>query len=152
MPIYEYQCPQCHAVFEEWLTVRDAGEKNTAPCPHCETVSPHIISNTAFVLKGGGWYVTEYGNRKNSTQDSGQAAAQNAEQASEKGAQSDTTKASEKESASSSSTCDNTSTGTSAKSDNAKTPSSGGSSTQAASQGAPLSSTKNTATTNAAAS
>ncbi len=66
MPIYEYQCPQCQAVFEEWLTVSDAISKNTAPCPHCTTVSPHIISNTAFVLKGGGWYVTEYGSRKDS--------------------------------------------------------------------------------------
>ncbi len=63
MPIYEYQCPQCQQVFEEWLSVSEATDK--APCPQCHTQSSRIISNTAFVLKGGGWYVTEYGNRKN---------------------------------------------------------------------------------------
>ncbi len=63
MPIYEYQCPACHTVFEEWLSVSEATE--TAPCPQCKTEAVHIISNTAFVLKGGGWYVTDYGNRKN---------------------------------------------------------------------------------------
>ncbi len=62
MPIYEYQCPQCQTVFEEWLSVSEATDK--APCPECQTASSRIISNTAFVLKGGGWYVTEYGNRK----------------------------------------------------------------------------------------
>ncbi len=98
MPIYEYQCPQCHAVFEEWLKVSDAGEKNTAPCPHCDAVSPHIISNTAFVLKGGGWYVTEYGNKKSASQDAASVATQGADKGSEKGAENVSEKAPEKQS------------------------------------------------------
>ncbi len=65
MPIYEYQCPQCQTIFEEWLNIKDITD--TAPCPECTTKAPRIISNTAFVLKGGGWYVTEYGNRKNTS-------------------------------------------------------------------------------------
>ncbi len=61
MPIYEYQCPNCHTVFEEWLKSVDESDK---PCPKCHTASPHIVSQTSFALKGEGWYVTEYGNRK----------------------------------------------------------------------------------------
>ena len=62
MPIYEYKCPSCRKVFEEWVKAHDTAPK---PCPDCGTIAPHIVSNTTFVLKGGGWYVTEYGNRKN---------------------------------------------------------------------------------------
>ncbi len=62
MPIYEYTCPKCKKTFEEWLKVSETRE--TAPCPVCGAEAPHIISNTAFVLKGGGWYVTDYGYRK----------------------------------------------------------------------------------------
>jgi len=61
MPIYEYKCPSCRKVFEEWVKARDTAPQ---PCPDCGTASPHIVSHTTFVLKGGGWYVTEYGNRK----------------------------------------------------------------------------------------
>ncbi len=70
MPIYEYQCTQCHTVFEEWLSINSATE--TEPCPECKGEAHRIISNTTFVLKGGGWYTTEYGNRKN---DSAQASS-----------------------------------------------------------------------------
>ena len=62
MPIYEYKCPKCSTVFEEWVKSHDTGPQN---CPDCGTEATHIVSNTTFVLKGGGWYVTEYGNRKN---------------------------------------------------------------------------------------
>jgi putative FmdB family regulatory protein len=61
MPIYEYNCPSCGRVFEEWIT---SHETTPQPCPECGVQAPHIVSNTTFVLKGGGWYVTEYGNRK----------------------------------------------------------------------------------------
>ncbi len=63
MPIYEYQCPECNNIFEEWLNISQATQNS--PCPKCNAQASRIISNTAFVLKGGGWYVTEYGNRKN---------------------------------------------------------------------------------------
>ncbi|MBQ7607568.1 MAG: zinc ribbon domain-containing protein [Desulfovibrionaceae bacterium] len=67
MPIYEYECPSCGRIFEEWVKVSEAhGEE---ACPACGTPSPRVISHTSFVLKGGGWYVTEYGYRKGVNED-----------------------------------------------------------------------------------
>lgn len=34
------------------------------PCPTCGAASPRVLSNTSFVLKGAGWYVSDYGYRK----------------------------------------------------------------------------------------
>lgn len=62
MPIYEYQCSQCHHVFEEWLKASEMTEGQT--CPQCGGEAHHILSQTSFVLKGGGWYVDDYGYRK----------------------------------------------------------------------------------------
>lgn len=67
MPIYEYQCPQCGHVFEEWVKAAEAHGQE--PCPQCGTASPRVISQTSFVLKGGGWYVSDYGYRKNIKED-----------------------------------------------------------------------------------
>lgn len=63
MPIYEFQCPKCNKVFEEWCA-HISEDHHQEPCPDCGTISPRIISNTSFVLEGGGWYVTDYGYRK----------------------------------------------------------------------------------------
>jgi putative FmdB family regulatory protein len=62
MPIYEYACTKCENIFEEWLKFSE--ERESAACPRCGGEARRIISNTAFVLKGGGWYVTDYGYRK----------------------------------------------------------------------------------------
>ena len=67
MPIYEYACPNCRNVFENWLKLSETTEN--APCPKCGGRAQHIISHTAFVLKGGGWYVTDYGYRKGANED-----------------------------------------------------------------------------------
>ncbi len=62
MPIYEYRCPKCQKVFEEWSHITE--DHPEEPCPDCGTSSPRIMSSTSFVLEGGGWYVTDYGYRK----------------------------------------------------------------------------------------
>lgn len=62
MPIYEYNCPVCQQTFEEWLRSNEAAP--TRPCPECGANAERIISNSTFILKGSGWYVTEYGNQK----------------------------------------------------------------------------------------
>ncbi len=62
MPIYEYRCPKCQKIFEEWSNITE--DHPEEPCPDCGTASPRIMSSTSFVLEGGGWYVTDYGYRK----------------------------------------------------------------------------------------
>lgn len=62
MPIYEYHCDACDHDFEEWH--KHADDIQHVPCPECKSDAHRVISNTSFQLKGGGWYVTEYGNRK----------------------------------------------------------------------------------------
>ncbi len=61
MPIYEYRCNDCHQLFEEWQKDFQEREVN---CPICGGTSPRLISNSAFVLKGSGWYATDYCNRR----------------------------------------------------------------------------------------
>lgn len=77
MPIYEYLCKDCEQIFEEWQ--KDFSER-VAACPICGGDAQRIISHTSFVLKGTGWYVTDYqGGRANggngaSATDNGEAA------------------------------------------------------------------------------
>ncbi|MDR1684894.1 MAG: zinc ribbon domain-containing protein [Desulfovibrio sp.] len=63
MPIYEYRCGSCGQLFEEWTRQVDDGTGERS-CPLCRGKARRIISNTSFALKGGGWYVTEYGTHK----------------------------------------------------------------------------------------
>ena len=69
MPIYEYACPKCHHEFEEWGKASESHKEEA--CPVCGTKSPRVISRTSFVLKGDGWYVSDYGYRKGITEDGG---------------------------------------------------------------------------------
>lgn len=58
MPIYEYQCDECGQVFEK---MKKRSDPEPGECPQCGAVDPRrTISQTAFQLKGGGWYVTDY--------------------------------------------------------------------------------------------
>lgn len=57
MPIYEYRCRDCAQLFEEWQ--KDYQERSM-PCPVCGGGAERLISNTSFVLKGGGWYADLY--------------------------------------------------------------------------------------------
>jgi len=61
MPIYEYRCSDCGQIFEEWQ--KDFKEKEYS-CPVCGGKAQRLISNTSFVLKGSGWYVTDYTNKR----------------------------------------------------------------------------------------
>ena len=61
MPIYEYACQECKQTFEEW---QKGFEERELPCPVCGGKSTRLISNSSFILKGGGWYVTDYSGRK----------------------------------------------------------------------------------------
>lgn len=60
MPIYEYECQDCKQIFEEW---QSGYEEQELTCPVCGGTSKRLISNTSFILKGSGWYVTDYGGK-----------------------------------------------------------------------------------------
>jgi putative FmdB family regulatory protein len=79
MPIYEYRCNECGQVFEEWQ--RDFKNRQMA-CPVCKGESERIMSNTTFVLKGGGWYVTDYSKSGSAASAAGGAAKPAAAEAS----------------------------------------------------------------------
>jgi putative FmdB family regulatory protein len=57
MPIYEYQCESCNRQFE---VMQRMTEPLLATCEKCGGHVRRLISQTSFVLKGGGWYVTDY--------------------------------------------------------------------------------------------
>ena len=61
MPIYEYGCERCGHEFER-------EQRITAPpvktCPECKSRRvKRLISQTSFVLKGGGWYSDLYASK-----------------------------------------------------------------------------------------
>ncbi|HEX8949510.1 MAG TPA: FmdB family zinc ribbon protein [Dissulfurispiraceae bacterium] len=62
MPIYEYECTTCRKR-QEIMQRHDAAPLTT--CPECGGQMKKLISNTSFVLRGTGWYKTDYASSKN---------------------------------------------------------------------------------------
>jgi putative FmdB family regulatory protein len=62
MPIYEYLCEKCKHEFEREQRITDDPVKT---CPECRSRRvKKLISQTSFVLKGGGWYSDLYSSTK----------------------------------------------------------------------------------------
>jgi putative FmdB family regulatory protein len=62
LPIYEYQCEKCAHEFEREQRITEDPVK---VCPKCRAKKVRrLISRTAFVLKGGGWYSDLYSSAK----------------------------------------------------------------------------------------
>jgi len=61
MPIYEYRCSGCGKHHEIMQRIT---EKPLTTCPDCGGEMKKMISNTSFVLKGTGWYITDYARDK----------------------------------------------------------------------------------------
>jgi putative FmdB family regulatory protein len=59
MPIYEYECLQCQEVIE---AVQKISDEPLSTCPSCAGELKKLISNSSFLLKGGGWYADGYSN------------------------------------------------------------------------------------------
>lgn len=57
MPIYEYRCTNCNEQFEVTQRITD---EPLLTCEFCGGQLKRLITNTSFVLKGSGWYITEY--------------------------------------------------------------------------------------------
>ncbi len=60
MPIYEYECLKCGEIREAQQKFSD---KPLSTCPRCGGTLKKIISNTSFILKGTGWYKTDYASK-----------------------------------------------------------------------------------------
>ena len=57
MPTYEYECGSCHRTFEVKQRI---SEPSLTTCDECGGPVHRLLSATPFILKGGGWYVTDY--------------------------------------------------------------------------------------------
>lgn len=57
MPTYDYRCDRCERTFE--VRQRISEEPLTA-CDRCGGPIRRLLSAAPFILKGGGWYVTDY--------------------------------------------------------------------------------------------
>ena len=124
MPIYEYACVLCDHHLE---TLQKMSEDPLVFCPECgEESLRKKVSAAAFVLKGSGWYETDFKNSgkekpKDAKAGDGQSASKtSSDTKSGEGASGDTkssdskssdSKSSESKSVSSKSTADSTATG-----------------------------------------
>jgi putative FmdB family regulatory protein len=61
MPIYEYVCQGCKEEFEIMQRITEAPIN---VCSKCGGTLRKLISSNSFILKGSGWYVTDYGSKK----------------------------------------------------------------------------------------
>ncbi len=57
MPMYEYRCQSCNNQFELRQKFSDAP---ATECPKCGGQVEKMISQTAFSLKGAGWFDSGY--------------------------------------------------------------------------------------------
>lgn len=64
MPTYEFFCEKCEKVVEKYLPINT--RINFILCHKCGGKSKKIISNSTFVLKGGGvgWYADSYSKKE----------------------------------------------------------------------------------------
>jgi putative FmdB family regulatory protein len=61
MPVYEYECSACGHLEE---VIQSFSDKPLTKCPGCSGKMSKLISQSAFHLKGSGWYVTDYSDTK----------------------------------------------------------------------------------------
>jgi putative FmdB family regulatory protein len=57
VPTYEYQCTACGREFEVRQRI---SEPALTRCEQCGGTVKRLLSPAPFILKGGGWYVTDY--------------------------------------------------------------------------------------------
>lgn len=57
MPIYEYECLSCGKQCE---VIQKFSDEPLSTCTDCGGRMHKLISQTSFILKGAGWYVTDY--------------------------------------------------------------------------------------------
>ena len=61
MPLYEYECKQCHQRLEK---IQSFSAPHETICPKCGGELERVISAPAIQFKGAGWYVNDYAKAK----------------------------------------------------------------------------------------
>ena len=61
MPLYEYECKQCHRRTEK---IQKFSDPEITVCPHCGGELVRTITAAAVSFKGGGWFKDGYGSSK----------------------------------------------------------------------------------------
>ncbi|WP_263410297.1 FmdB family zinc ribbon protein [Terriglobus tenax] len=61
MPLYEYECQQCHRHLEK---IQKFSDEPLTVCPHCGGRLEKTITAPAVQFKGGGWYADLYSSAK----------------------------------------------------------------------------------------
>ncbi len=73
MPIYPYHCHACDHQFEKLQKISDP---LLTVCPQCgEGQLQKVVTAAGFQLKGSGWYVTDFRDKKNNAADHGKSDA-----------------------------------------------------------------------------
>ena len=68
MPIYEFRCKKCNEISSFIMKISDTHPPEG--CQSCQSDSlVKIMSRTNFVLKGQGWYETDFKDKKNQTKE-----------------------------------------------------------------------------------
>lgn len=60
MPIYEYRCEECGHRLE---VIQKFSDSPFTQCPNCKGRLSKVLSPSALMFKGSGWYVTDYSNK-----------------------------------------------------------------------------------------
>lgn len=77
MPIYEYRCGACGHEFE---VMQKMSDQPMTDCPACgKATLSKLVSAAGFQLKGSGWYVTDFRDKKKSKDDAGAGESKTAE-------------------------------------------------------------------------
>ena len=61
MPTYEYRCDKCGKTFEVFQRITDDPVEK---CQDCGGKVQRLVNATNFILKGSGWYKTDYGKKE----------------------------------------------------------------------------------------
>jgi putative FmdB family regulatory protein len=81
VPLYEYQCKKCKHKFEK---IQKFSDRPIKKCPECGSPVEKIQHAPNVQFKGSGWYVTDYGGKKDGA-DSGSEKKEAADGTKEKG-------------------------------------------------------------------
>lgn len=72
MPLYEYECQQCHKHTEKRQKFSDP---EITQCPFCGGKLERVLSAPAFSFAGGGWYKDLYSSNKPAAKESSDSSA-----------------------------------------------------------------------------